>query len=401
MLRSAALETRIKKRLAYILSQKQLINDLKNYLEEKYDYPPIEYMQYMLGARPLEFLEDEHYFWLIDGINNLNVSEKIRLDQYFSDIEMRTYSVSKYTEPVIEKYPIVFKVIEVTDDRWSTKIDVQTLKDLYDKQLIIYNPNTQRQLKKTSYGGVDYYTIDIVSKSIKEIESLLEKGEFISNDLSFNLSIDNPNIEFDIKGDELIVTSGEFDIIDGFHRFRAAMNVINRNPDFNFTFGLRIMNYNESKANAYIGQEDKRNQISLIHRKSLDSTNATNIVIERLSNTSNSRLKCMIGTEGIALISRAYLFGLIDYYYKTSQASRSELSKISNKLIGIFNSIIDDIPEYENGINNTDLAVIIYGSMLEDDPVLKIEEVLKKKDKPKIKKRINKSNLESIEKLYE
>ena len=90
----------------------------------------------------------------------------------------------------------------------------------------------------------------------------MSKGEFVPNALTLNLNVDDPEVDFDIVGSELILNSGKFDIIDGFHRFRAAINTKIKNPDFQFNFILNIMNFTEDKACQYIEQEDKRNKIS-------------------------------------------------------------------------------------------------------------------------------------------
>lgn len=92
------------------------------------------------------------------------------------------------------------------------------------------------------------YTIDIVSSSVKAIEGLMSKGEFVPNALTLNLNVDDPEVDFDIVESELILNSGKFDIIDGFHRFRAAINTKIKNPDFQFNFILNIMNFTEDKS---------------------------------------------------------------------------------------------------------------------------------------------------------
>lgn len=400
MLRSEALKKNIELRFSYILGKRANLKQLDAYLTKNYNYPATEYMQFVLGARTLDLLDDEKLYWILDGINSLKISEKIPLEKYYSDLEIRKYSTQKYVEKTIEKYPVVLEGIkEINNDQWFLVADVNLFKELYDKQLIVYNPNTQRQLKKTSNG----YKIDVNNKSVKEIEKLLENDEFISNDLSFNLSIDNPNVEFDIVGDKIIITNGQLDIIDGFHRFRAAMNVKKRNPEFNYNFGMKIMNFDEAKANTYIGQEDKRNKISVVHSKSLDATNPVNIIVERVSKNPNSSLKGLVGTEGTAPISRAFLFGAIDYYYKVSDCSRSEIARKSNHIINVFNNCMDAHPEFVDGISKTDLVIIVYGSTLSDDAeecFEKIDIVLKMDNKPKVNNAIVKKTVSKIESLF-
>ena len=130
-------------------------------------------------------------------------------------------------------------------DQWVTVMSIKQIKELQDKQLLVYNPNTQRELKKKVKNGDVYYTINVNMSSVNDIEKELLSGEFIPNDLSFNLNIDNPEVDFDVADGSMIVNRGQFDIIDGFHRLSAAVRAFRQNPDIDFKFTVNLMNFDE------------------------------------------------------------------------------------------------------------------------------------------------------------
>lgn len=319
-------------------------------------------MQYILGARELDELNADQIFWIIDGLNHIS-HNSINVSEYFSDLEIRKYSALKYEYKKPEKYPFIIKnVLQVADDQWVAVVDVNFLKEMYDKQLIVYNPNTQRELKKVTRNGNTFYSIKVNNKSVTEITNLLLSNQFIPNALSFNLSIDNPNVEFDVRNNSIIILGGQLDIIDGYHRFKAAIEAKALDDDFNYPFIMEIMNFDETKACAYIAQEDKRNKLSLDYSKSLDATNPTMLIVDRINSSPASLLKGLVGKEGMNVVNKAHLFGVIDYFYDTKKLSRSELVRTANYLISIINMCIDSNPKYLESISLTELAIIICGT---------------------------------------
>lgn len=363
MLKSISLLGDIKKKISIVYSSNKNKRAFEKYLAAKYDFLSVNYMQYVLGVRKFSDMKDEELFWIVDSLNSFKEFEKIPVEKYFSDLEIRKFSSSKYIYKTKEKYPIVIEnILQVADDQWISVVDVNFLKDLYDKQLIIYNPNTQRELKKHIRQGGIYYTININNKSVNEIKGLLKSGQFIPNDLSFNLSLDNPKVNYDIRKNEFVILGGQLDIIDGFHRFKAAMELKGEDKDFNYNFIMKIMNYTEVKANTYIAQEDKRNKISSQYSKALDNTNQTSVIVDKLNTESDSLLKGLIGKEGLSPVNRTYVFNAIDCIYDTGKMTRAELLKTGQHLVEVFNDCLDNDPNLQLDIY--EIALIIYASKI-------------------------------------
>lgn len=400
MLKSKELLDKLQIEFSKVQSNRKIKSELEIYLKKTYNFQAIDYMQYIIGAKEIETLEEHKAYWLIDGLNHIANTEKIDCEKYFSKLEIRKYAAMRFSFQGVEKYPFIIEnVLEVEADQWITVVDVNVLKDLYDKQMIIYNPNTQRELRKVRKNGEEYYTINVNNKSVKEIKNLLLANEFIPNDLSFNLSIDNPDVEFDVQGDKIIITGGQFDIIDGYHRFKAVMEAKQEHSDFNYKFVMKIMNYDETKACTFIAQEDKRNKISVLYSKSLDSTHPANMIIDRINSSPNSLLKGLIGKEGTNIIDRASLFALVDYFYDVKKMGRSEVIKTANHMINIINNCIDNCPELLNNMSLYNLSILICGTTKSEDCIGLIIDAIKNGAKAKITT-VNKRNMIMIEQLF-
>lgn len=365
MLRSENLYKVLDKYFVQIQKNSYFKREVKKFLMEKYEYSDIEYMQYIIGAKSKDEIPDNEMYWLIDAFNNV-FKANMEIKTFFSDKEIIRFSNLKADYLKAEIYPIkISPVIEIAEDQWVTKISIDLLKEFYDNQLIIYNPRTQRQLKQMRRGQDVLYTIDIVSSSVKAIEGLMNKGEFVPNALTLNLNVDDPEVDFDIIGSELILNSGKFDIIDGFHRFRAAINTKIKNPDFQFNFILNIMNFTEDKACQYIEQEDKRNKISKSYLASMDKSSSTNIIIDKLNNTLDSPVRGKIERAHRGEIDKAILFSLLEFILKTKDMNRSQCIRTAVFIINILKIIQENNPDVV--FDDTTMPVIIYGSTISKD----------------------------------
>lgn len=379
MLRSENLYEILDKYFSQIQKNSYYKREVQKFLMKKYEYSDIEYMQYIIGAKSKDEIPDNEMYWLIDAFNNV-FRANMEMKTYFSDKEIVRFSSLKADYLKTDIYPIrISPVIEIAEDQWVTKISIDLLKEFYDNQLIIYNPRTQRQLKQRRRGQDVSYTIDIVSSSVKAIEGLMSKGEFVPNALTLNLNVDDPEVDFDIVESELILNSGKFDIIDGFHRFRAAINTKIKNPDFQFNFILNIMNFTEDKACQYIEQEDKRNKISKSYLASMDKSSPTNIIIDKLNNTLDSPVRDKIERAHRGEIDRATLFSLLEFILKTKNMNRSQCIKTAVFIINILKIVQENNPDVV--FDDTTMPVVLYGSSISKDAyecAEKIESALEK-----------------------
>ena len=342
----------------------------------------------------------EELYWLAQSISI--VLKNFKLEKYFTQHEINSYTNTKKKNEAQEKYPIEFEnVLQVASDQWVTVVDVNMLYELYKNQIINYNKNTQRPTVYKEKDGITEYKIFLNKESMNEIAGLMNENKFIPNAITLNLSLDNPEIDFEYKNGKIILYSGMPDIIDGYHRYQAMVKDKLLNETFNYPTILNIMNFDEVKACSYIAQEDKRNKINKSIVRTMDSNNLINVLIQRLNEDGRSYLSGQIGRTETHKVNSAWLYEIIDKVY--SIKDRSEMIDLFKYLRETFNAIIEDgLMEY----NFITFAIIIKMSELyrrENDNLNKIEMALKKKDiilKDKYKSnKMNKTLINEIENL--
>ena len=342
----------------------------------------------------------EELYWLTQSINI--ILKNFKLEKYFTQHEINSYTNTRKRNEAQEKYPIEFdNVLQVASDQWVTVVDVNMLYELYKNQIINYNKNTQRPTVYKEKDGITEYKIFLNKDSMNEIAGLMNENKFIPNAITLNLNLDNPEIDFEYRNGRIILYSGMPDIIDGYHRYQAMVKDKLSNEDFNYPTILNIMNFDEVKACSYIAQEDKRNKINKSIIRTMDSNNLINVLIQRLNEDGRSYLSGQIGRTETHKVNSTWLYEIIDKVY--SIKDRTEMIDIFKYLRETFNAVIEDnLMEY----NFITFAIIIKVSELyrrENNSLNKIEMALKKKNeilKDKyMSNKMNKSLINEIENL--
>lgn len=287
----------------------------------------------------------EELYWLTQSI--CIILKEFKLEKYFTQHEINSYSNTKKRNDAKEKYPIEFdNVLQVSSDQWITVTDVNTLYELYKNQIINYNKNTQRPTVYKERDGITEYKIFLNKESMNEIAGLMADKKFIPNTITLNLNLDNPEIDFEYKNGKLIIYSGMPDIVDGYHRYQAMMKNKLSNENFNYPTVLNITNFDEVKACSFIAQEDKRNKINKSIIRTMDSTDLINILIQRLNEDSRCYLSGQIGRIETHKVNSAWLYEIIDKCY--SIKDKTEMIELFKYLKEIFNAVIEDnLMEYD------------------------------------------------------
>ena len=376
-----------------ICSDRKLIMSISENVHNKRNYSSPVVYSIVLQQVPLYELSDEELFWIIDGVyeelkkvNELALLNGLTIKKVFTSKEIQQYSASKFVKTEEDLYPIEFDILKISDDQWLSTISSKKLFKLYQNQIISYNRNTQRPLKQQMKNGYKIYKIDKNKESIKSIKESLKKGLFIPNCLTFNINEDNPNNDFLVSENKLILKQGQFDLIDGFHRYSAIIELLLENPNVEFTFGVWIMNFDENKACRYISQEDKRNKISQSYSRALDVLNNDGYSsrIIQLLNESDTYFKGKLTRYNNYNIDYDNIVITINEIFKCN--SRVEAKKISTEIINQFQNLEDDNVEIDK-ISNNQLSFILIGiSMLMEKEIeyaifkSKIQEYLNNKN---------------------
>ena len=376
---------------------RKIIEQTGEVISKKRNYLKAATHSILLQQRPLSDVSDKEIYWVIDGLNEtlskngeLNLVKDFKIKDIFTDKEIQKYSKSKFENVTETIYPISFKVLKISDDQWLSTISSKKLFELYKNQIINYNKNTQRPLKEVTKHGIKTYKINKNKQSVNAIKEDLKKGLFIPNCLTFNINMDNPSNEYyvDEENGELVLENGQFDLIDGFHRYSAITELLLENPDIEFNFGIWIMNFDENKSCRFIAQEDKRNKINKTYTKSLDALNGDNFssrIVKVLNENNNSPFKGKLTRYNDSNINYDDVVITINDNFKCS--TRMEANRLSENIIKSFEILEDDNIDITN-LNSNEIIVSLVGISL-----LLSNEIEDKTFVSKVKTYINSNNM--------
>lgn len=358
---------------------RKIIEQTGEVVSKKRNYLKAATHSILLQQRPLSDVSDKEIYWVVDGLNETlskngesNLVKDFKIKDIFTDKEIQKYSKSKFENITEIIYPISFKVLKISDDQWLSTISSKKLFELYKNQIINYNKNTQRPLKEVTKHGIKTYKINKNKQSVNAIKEDLKKGLFIPNCLTFNINMDNPSNEYyvDEENGELVLENGQFDLIDGFHRYSAITELLLENPDIEFNFGIWIMNFDENKSCRFIAQEDKRNKINKTYTKSLDALNGDNFssrIVQVLNENNNSPFKGKLTRYNDSNINYDDVVITINDNFKCN--TRMEANRLSENIIKSFEILEDDNIDITN-LNSNEIIVSLVGiSLLLSDEI--------------------------------
>lgn len=360
------LEQYLEKKILSFISNTELCNKIYDYALEKYNIPKATASDYLSLRNPLAEANDFVLFCILDSIEKITNEKKSAISNFYVEKEIKMYSTSQFKVDKI-KFPLRFKSIQISDDQWSSSIDFKTLMKLRAAQLIIYNENTQRTMKRMVHDEKEIYKIEINKASVEEIERLYKDGTYIPTPLTFNIPMDSDaNFYYDEDRMELVINSLDgFDIVDGYHRYLAACKACDSEKGINFTMELRIVNFPEDKAQQFIYQEDQKTVMTKADSNTYDQTSLANRIVERLNKNPQSNINGLIGRNK-SIINYSDLTEFISYFCidevdVKKKNSNSSIISISNNLIEMFNLLTEYNVEYlEKRYSYKKLFVVMY-----------------------------------------
>ena len=211
---------------------------------------------------------------------------KHELDYYFAQTEIDDFSAHVIKDNALT-FPFRFMdMIEIVENsQYIGKITSKQLMTFRDAQLINYNENAQRALKRMkSDGGFEIYKIDLNRKAVNSIMDDLHSGVFIPNTITLCIS---PDIDFSYNKVNKVLTIKEktlFDLLDGYHRYVALSNESNLDSRFDYPMELRVVVFPESKARHFINQEDKKTKMRKIDSDALAANDPANETCAKIKN---------------------------------------------------------------------------------------------------------------------
>ena len=325
----------------------------------KYNLLPSRIVDIIDKRLPIQEVGEGELFWLCDELYNIFGSGTLDVGRYFTQKELLSYPKAALPSLKTEKFPVIFENIQrIKSNQWQCVVPIEYLMDLKQRQVITYNPNTQRPLIVIEKGEKIITKVDLNKESVNEIMQLMEQGFYNPHHITINLNKDL-DTEPIFRGNDMIIEEGQLDIIDGYHNYIAATRMKAKYKDFEYYMPIVITHFDEKQAGMYIAQENKKNIIETSYTDSLDITNQGNLITERINDNMDFYLYGKIGKQSFSQIPFADLSSIIKYYFKSVKQG-AETSRLVKDIVEYWNSIIDCKPNLqEHKYNARDLAIIM------------------------------------------
>ena len=356
----------LNERIMLLISKTDERRELYDSLEEQFSMPISLAADICAGRELISEQNDFVAFVMLTGL----APDEVK--RYFTAEEIKSFSKEKFDKPEFE-LPLVFKnMVQIASDQWIGKITAKELIALKDAQIIKYNENTQRTMRRIVRGESRYYKIALNEKSVREIKEALESGAYISDDITLNMPLETTEFTFN-KNKITISELDKLDIIDGYHRYIAISRALIENKDFDYPMELRLVNFSEEKAKQLIYQKDQKTKMRQVDSAALNQYNPANIVVDQLNADPSSNIQGMIARNSGA-ISHADLSAFVNaFYFSSGKANRKEILAVKKELQEKFNTYISsDLSLTDKQFTTRELAVIMYCFKNEEDYIAAI-----------------------------
>lgn len=327
------LELYLEKRCEHIVFTKEISNTIMNYMYEKYAIPMGTTMDMIAQRVALSEKTEFELFCLLDAINTVDNNDKKNkedyLSSYFTDLEITSYKKQKLESDKI-KFPIRISCMQVCENQWIGATNSQFFMNLRESQLIKYNANAQRVMKRIVKGDSILFKIMPNKLAIKAIKQLMKQGMYIPTVITLNLPYDSDaEFYYDKKEKELVIKKLDaFDISDGYHRYLAMCELADEDALFNYPMEIRIINFSDEKTRQFIFQEDQKTKMAQSDSRTMNINRPSNNVIDRLNEMSGFDFKGQIGrNEGT--ISYGVLSDVIEYFYFKAKKNYTNVDVIN------------------------------------------------------------------------
>lgn len=277
----------------------------------------------MLLIKPLDNYDDRTIYKL----SSLLVPTK-EVNSYFTPKEIKEYG--KTTKTIGKNvFPMRMKMVQIDDRQFVGKITVEELMKLRDLQLLNYNENAQRPMKAKEFNNGVILVPMLNPKAIKEIKESYLNKTYIPNTLTLNIPTDE-TFEYDETENELIIYQLEhFDILDGYHRFRAISDIYNLDSTFDYPMELRVVSFSDEEARQFIYQEDQKTKMRKIDSESFNQNSYSNQLIQELNKFSTilkgkfNANECIDPALAGRILNVSFLFG-------TNKITRKDIVELRN-----------------------------------------------------------------------
>lgn len=306
--------------------------------------------------------EDLGDIWVFVAYCILNSLEE-NVSNYFTETEISVYEKETYPAGKAA-FPIIIKAIQVSDDQFIGSITAKDIISFGRADLINYNADTQRVMRRIIRGENTIFKINLDNKAVQEIKTLFLNGNYVPNVITLNIPLGQGDFYYDQDKRELVIKSLEaFNIIDGYHRYRALASIISEDEKFDYPLEIRITNFDNDKANSFIWQEDQKNRMAKVDSDSFNPADLANRITKRVNQASDSNIRGCLDRNGGNIVFSDFA-SCVKYYYLADAKEKNQnqmLIVVSNNIISKWNELtFADTTFMTRDLKFRDLGVIFY-----------------------------------------
>ena len=333
------------------------------------------------------FLAKYFYSALQDKIISGDLSEKEKNElkklkesvdtvKFFTQNEIEEFELLKdidYTVMQSDEGIILKDVVEVYENReWrASKVSIKDLKSFMDRNLITYNPKTQRPTEKRLVNNKITEKISTNKKSVREIKNLILRGDYFPPTITLNVL--NNGLDNAVYEDGILTIKSECDLIDGWHNYSGLIEALSENPDIELYYKVDIYRVDEITARNFIAMRNKQNIFKEETESYYDTSKICNLLVNDINTEGTSisnLLKNKLGKEigDVELLGKYCTFQVlskaIENNFSIEKNDRIKAQSIKKYLIDFFNIIISTYyNDFENVLFSRKESYVTYNNM--------------------------------------
>jgi hypothetical protein len=289
------LEQNLIKPTLEIKRRRGVVKDIKLHLSENHSIFGGNIQAWISNpAEELRNIDPRLLYLFCEQIYQKTGDQNINPHEYFTEPEIKTarqYSGKMFLKEEL-KFPLKFNhALESSRDSWIIMMDIKTIVALLKSRKLHWNPESQREATNKVVNGEIIEVATVHMHNVNEMKQLLKEGKLERTQLIFNASLgtsdEGEEIHYDKDSKELMITSGtKIDVIDGYHRCKAAELALEENPNINFAFEVKILNFAVDRAASYLAQISKGERMSEVKRRSMGKETNADIIVTDLQEKS-------------------------------------------------------------------------------------------------------------------
>lgn len=288
------LEQNLIKPTLEIKRKRSVVADIKKHLLEKHSIFEGSIQTWINNPSSLKGIDSRLLYLFAEQIFLKSEDKSVDPSEFYTPSEIKTsrqYSGKMYFNEEI-KFPIKFKkALEVDRDSWVVMIDIKTIVNLLKSRKLHWNPESQREATYKVVNGEIVEQATFYMHNIYDMVQLLKENKLEKTQLTLNCSIGTSNDDVEVSyndntGELLIHDGTKIDIVDGAHRIKAAELALAENPDIDFKFEVRLLNFTVPRAAEYLAQISKGERMSETKRRSMSKETNADIIVKDLMDKS-------------------------------------------------------------------------------------------------------------------